>query len=38
MHLGFQFKKDGGKADQNESNSSGASRGNWWQGRDFFPF
>ncbi|KAH6769180.1 hypothetical protein C2S51_014516 [Perilla frutescens var. frutescens] len=25
------FKKDGGNADQNESNSSCASRGNWWQ-------
>ncbi|KAG6402097.1 hypothetical protein SASPL_138969 [Salvia splendens] len=26
------FKKDGGNGEQNDSNSSCASRGNWWQG------
>ncbi|XP_057789145.1 uncharacterized protein LOC131006010 [Salvia miltiorrhiza] len=30
------FKKDGGNAEQNESNSSCAPRGNWWQGSLYY--
>ncbi|XVF83801.1 hypothetical protein PTKIN_Ptkin16aG0521800 [Pterospermum kingtungense] len=30
------FKKDGGDDDPNGTNSSGASRGNWWQGSLYY--
>eukprot|EP00262_Sarcandra_glabra_P011887 TRINITY_DN2941_c2_g2_i1.p1 TRINITY_DN2941_c2_g2~~TRINITY_DN2941_c2_g2_i1.p1 ORF type:complete len:162 (+),score=22.51 TRINITY_DN2941_c2_g2_i1:295-780(+) len=30
------FKKDGGEDDMNGGNSSGASRGNWWQGSLYY--
>ncbi|OMO76407.1 hypothetical protein COLO4_25564 [Corchorus olitorius] len=30
------IKKDGKDDDPNESNSSGASRGNWWQGSLYY--
>ena len=30
--LMYQYKKDGGVNDPSGNNSTGASRGNWWQG------
>ncbi|KAL5817067.1 hypothetical protein ACOSQ3_025445 [Xanthoceras sorbifolium] len=30
------FKKDGGEDDPNGNNSTGASRGNWWQGSLYY--